>query len=223
MTLIIVPPFQPVETIELPTIGTAFGGGFYAGRFALSAKQYALVMAPVAGRSSGMFFSSNIPVTALTSVDDGWTNTAAFSGPQFTVNAWTRALRVSGFDDWYTPSRNELEMLYRAFKPTTAANDTSASTDSNRDIGIAQQNGRNTSTLEVGTAYVAGDPTQTGIEGFRSGEAQALDATTYPVAHWTSTAAGTYAAFQRMNTGEQNTAIFGQNLLVVAVRRIALN
>lgn len=220
MTLIIMPPFE--AGLELPAIGDAFGGGFYAGKFALGDAHFALVMAPPAGRNSGLYFSNNVPVSAPTSVSDGWANTNANAGPQFIANAWTRALRVNGFDDWYLPSRNELEMLYRAFKPTAAANVT-GQTDSNQGIGLFQPNGLNSTSMEVGTAYTSVNPAQTSIVGFRAGEAQALDSTTYPVAHWSSTASGVYGAFQRMNAGEQNTAIFGQNLLVVAVRRIPLN
>lgn len=63
--------------------GTAFGGGFYAGRFYIGADAYALIVAPKAeGEVEAMPWNSSLKSVAVaTSYCDGLANTRAMADP----------------------------------------------------------------------------------------------------------------------------------------------
>ncbi len=82
---------------------------------------------------------------------------------------WALGLDIGGFTDWYLPSRDELELLYRAFKPTADEN--------------FRLSGDNPSSVPPGYAYSIDTPPQTPHEAFRKGGAEAFEALWY----WSST------------------------------------
>ena len=87
---------------------------------------------------------------------------------------------INGYQDWYIPARDELELLWRNLKPVTNNNfvgdrPVSAFTY-NRDANISTlgQNGTNDNSEPIGAAYTATVPTQTAATPFRSGGTEAL-------------------------------------------------
>lgn len=104
-------------------IGSPFEGGFYAGRIRSGDAVYALIVAPKdGGETTGCWLNSLTDVPGATSCHDGMANTLAMRDAGSEIAAWALGLQINGFADWYLPSRDELELLYRNLKPTAEEN-----------------------------------------------------------------------------------------------------
>jgi hypothetical protein len=73
---------------------------------------------------------------------------------------WASRLSLEGHDDWYIPAKNELEILYRNLKPTTATNSTSS--------------GANANAVPATSNYTSSVPAQTAATVFQSGGSEAF-------------------------------------------------
>ncbi len=192
---------------DIPTIiGTPFAGGYYAGRIRVGDDVFALVVAPkAAGENHAALNKDLARVDGALSFFDGAANTTALAAAGSELAKWAQGLAIGGFTDWYLPSRDELEMLYRAFKPTAEENYCGS--------------GDNPSSVPVGYAYSLDAPAQTGVEVFRDSSSESFAEDWY----WSSTQyAGveSYAWFQHFNYGYQNTSHKGFELRARAVRRL---
>jgi hypothetical protein len=191
-------------------IGTAYGGGFFAGQINISGTLYNLVVAPKAtGEASGQTWGINDVTTGITSVINGPTNSASLAalGANYQAAVFCEGLTIGGYSDWYLPAKNELEMLYYFLKPTTTANDTTSGSNANA-----------VSPEPISTNYTSGSPAQTsaGI-GFRTGETNAFASGYY----WSSTEDGPSSAWdQTFNNGSQAFGGKGALIYVRAVRRV---
>jgi hypothetical protein len=191
------------------TIGESFCGGFTTGRIFVDRRPFLLITAPKAeGLIAEVRWGNLKRVDGATSFYDGLANTRAMADAGSKVAAQVLALRISGFDDWYIPSRDEMELQYRAFKPT-------------KDKNWVYRNGDNPSSDPPGYPYTEASPAQTAIEAFRKGGAEAFDA----VWHLTSTQCEGDAGcawIQGFADGAQDFGRKGLEYHVRAVRRIAL-
>jgi hypothetical protein len=160
----------PAGPNDVPAIGAAFGGGFYAGLISHTANgvaTHALIVAPAATGASGFGYpvttmyawkTSNTTTAGTTSTFDGRANTdamitagiASHPAANFCVN-----LTIGGFTDWYLPAELELEIAYTNLKPTTQSNDTST--------GINAY-----SVPARASNYTAGNPAQSIVAAFQS-------------------------------------------------------
>ena len=95
--------------VTIPTVaGTPFGGGIYAGRFAIGAQVYGLVIAPAdLGELVETKWGAAKNVDGALSYNDGYTNTEAMAAAGSALGKWARGLQIAGHDDWYLPSRLE--------------------------------------------------------------------------------------------------------------------
>ena len=154
-----------------PLPGTAMEGGFFAGVININGEHYGIVVAPkVPGEAKPQVWNKTAKaVTGAGSFFDGQANTATMAEAGSTLAKWARGLEIGGFTDWYLPSRDELELAYRAFKPTADAN--------------WCWRGDNPSSVPVGYAYLPNLPAQTAMANFQAGNEDAFDADWY----WTST------------------------------------
>ena len=127
------------------------------------------------------------------------TNTILAKNDDSTYPAFAhiRSLRTtSGYDDIYLPAMDELELMYRNLKPTTANNSTHTVS---RSFPGSQPVGYNPSSDPTGAAYTAGSPTRTSLVDFQSGGSQSIGLARY----WSSTDAnGSGRAWVQFFTGQ---------------------
>ena len=202
------------------TIGQAFGGGFYAGKIAVGgggvATHYLIVAPKATGEASKPWGPAGVS-TGATSLIDGPANTtllvalgSAYEAAIF-CNNLNAGSGLNGYTDWYMPAKNELEVLYFFLKPDTASNETGSGSNANA-----------VSPEPVSTNYTSGSPsrtTATGINGFRTGEANAFNDGWYRCSTETYS---TYVWMQNFTTGFQNPYDKTSNFYVRAVRRIPI-
>ena len=179
-----------IEEIQ-PIIGTSMGGGFYAGRVRVGGEVFAMIVAPKAdGETSMSWNKSSKNVQGADSYMDGAANTTAMLKAGSDLAKWANDLRIGDSDDWYIPSQDELEIIYRNLKPTTETN------------SLYGRSGLNASAVTPTYPYASEAPTKTTAEAFQAGGAEAFDDTWY----WSSTqhadGAG-YAWFQYFSNGFQ--------------------
>lgn len=177
-------------------IGVAYGGGFYGGRMKVGADSYAVILAPKASGESASLqvrtTQTDTPGTASTW--DGAANTAAMIAAGAAAHPaanFCKGLSIGGYTDWVLPAQDQLELLYRNFKPTTALSNAN---------GV---DGINPNSDPVGVAYTGGSPAQTTISAFMTGGAEAFTSGFY----WTSTrnTAGTNIYLSLNNGHPTNT------------------
>lgn len=156
--------------------GTPYEGGYYVGRIRLfSGWVYALIVAPKAlGESPSPLLWGTSETSVLNTISniDGPTNTQFMIQRGASLHPaanFCSNLTIGGFNDWYLPARDELEILYRNLKPTTRTNVTGA--------------GVNPYSVPPTDNYTTSDPAQTQAEDFREGGPEAFAADIY----WSST------------------------------------
>ena len=192
-------------------IGDAIGGGFFAGRILVEGKLYGLVVAPKAEgeREDISWLESEARVTGADSYNDGAKNTAAMADAGSELGQWARGLQIGGHTDWYIPSQDELEVLYRNLKPTKRGN------------YCYGRSGVNPSAVPPTHAYTPSLPAQTAVEAFAEGGEQAFADEWY----WSSTqhASDDDGAWtQDFYNGDQNNNNKSAELRARAVRRFAI-
>jgi hypothetical protein len=190
------------------TIGESFGGGFYGGKINDGGTEYYLIVAPKSSGedSSKQWKTSQTTTSGTTSTTDGPSNTSAMNNASHPAAEFCAGLSIGGFSDWYMPAQDELEVLYYNLKPTTTSNNTSSGTNTN---AVPPRN----------SDYTSGDPAQTSVTDFQTGNTEAFASPSY----WSSTENSSSEAFRQNFTGGDQTTIFKDNSYYVrAVRRLAV-
>ena len=213
-------------TSFLPTVaGQAYQGGFFAGKIVVGGSTYALVVAPKASgeNTSRQWKTSNDTTAGTLSLNDGLSNSNAMNNASHPAAQFCRALTIGGYSDWYLPSRDELEIVYRNCKPNSTANTVYASRITNFGAGYngvdSNGNGYNANSLPVGTAYTASNPTTSVSAAYVTGGAEAFSASWY----WSSTEFNATGAWvQTFGTGYQDNGGKTTNTCVRAVRKVLI-
>jgi hypothetical protein len=195
--------------VGLPAIGAPYEGGFFTGVINIDGKHFALITAGAAGQLRGKLMPLRGGVDGCDHRADGQTNTEALAiaGSELAIAAL--ALTIDGLSDWYIPSRDELELQYRAFKPTGDEN------YADGDDGI------NPSSVPVGEAYTEESPSQTTVKNFREGGTDAFEDWWY----WSSTQHASNpstAWYQNFYAGDQVYNLKGLQGRVRVVRRLPI-
>ena len=204
-------------------LGSPLEGGFFAGYISHTADgnpTHALIVAPRATGATGTGYTlttllankTTANTTAgTTSEFDGVANTAAMVAAGIANHPSANfcvGLSIGGFNDWYLPSRLELDIAYFNLKPTTVSNSTSWG------INVYAVPAR-------ATNFTADNPLQTTVGAFNTSAERF--STTAGVGHSSSTelfstnaAAVDFATGARLNFSKTST------IAVRAFRRIAL-
>lgn len=194
------------------TIGQAYGGGFYAGQISTAGTgvaDYYLIVAPKSSGETSDSFGTFGVVTGFTSVINGSANSAgeASLGSDYHAALFCEGLSIGGYNDWYLPAKNELEVLYYFLKPTTDANNVQYGSNANA-----------VSPEPINTNYSESSPAQTSVVAFQTGGAEALDGYLY----FSSTErTSTNVWGQYFTTGNQNDSCDKRSVLSIrAVRKV---
>lgn len=173
-------------------IGIPYEGGYYAGKFKDGSATYALVISPKSSGELSGAWSSISQASLATDQINGLSNTNQMvsSNPSSSsVAKPIRLLTIGGKTDWYIPSLNELEIIYRNLKPGTSSNV----------VGV----GANSYSIPEGLAYTATNPAQTTSLAFKSGGVEALEASSYWSSTQESPSSSRNAYIQDMDSGGQ--------------------
>jgi hypothetical protein len=208
---------------DLPVIGTAFQGGYYAGLISHTANgvaTHALIISPKAvGSALNLAWkTANTASSGTTSVFDGWANSEAMNNASHPAAQFCRTLNIGGYDDWYLPATQEWDVLYRSFKPEA----TIAGTYSGAGYGA------NPYAVPAGGNYSDSNPALTSVLAFRANGTETLkhfdeNYGDDPFFHWTSTQVANGTAYQRMTyLGDQfaQSKTIASATQVRAIRRI---
>ncbi|MDA8258033.1 MAG: DUF1566 domain-containing protein [Betaproteobacteria bacterium] len=195
----------------VPLLGTAMGGGFYAGRVVIDGKPFALIVAPKAEGQldPSIWIARYKAVPGARSYCDGLANTEAMAAAGSELAKRARGLSIGGHADWYLPSQDELEICYRNLKPSTGKNSCWA------------RSGINLNSLPQGAPYTPDSPVQTLAEAFREGGPEAFDLDAY----WSSTqhvSVSDSAWLQNFRNGNQDNWYTSNELPARVVRRLPL-
>jgi len=217
-------------------IGTQAEGGFYAGKVVSDedGQTYAIIVSDGSGDSvqtgAGTFQwrTSNTSASWAQTLSDGksvmdyiaqYENFSEFPAFEWIENNLNAGSGLNGYTDWYLPARDELELVYRHFKPTTQSNNDGTRTSSGFG-GDGATHGTNNSSDPSGSGYTTSNPSQTGITSFQGSNSDALEDFSY----WSSTEGDASDSWrQYFPNGSQGFYIGkGYSNRVRAVRRIAL-
>jgi hypothetical protein len=129
-------------------------------------------------------------------------NNASHPAAQF-----CEGLTIGGFNDWYMPAKNELEVCYYNLKPTSGTNNTSSGTNTN-------------AVPSRGSNYTSGSPAQTSATDFRSGGSEDFN---FTARYWSSTESySTFAWSQQFEGGQQAYQPKTSTYSVRAIRRVSV-
>ena len=190
-------------------LGAYIGGGYFAGIITVEGQRYALIVAGAEGELRGTWHSSTSRIEGAVSRRDGKANTLDMEAAGSPLAKQAAALNIDGITDWYLPSRDELELMYRAFKPTAQTNYADG------------EDGVNPNSVPVGLPYTKESPVQTTVENFRAGGADALVDGWY----WSSTqhaSSPSYAWVQYFYYGYQDDNHKSYEGRARAVRRLPI-
>lgn len=197
-------------TPALPAIGSAYGGGYFAGQISTAGNGVAdfnLVVGPKATAQSLKQWKTTTTSTAGTdSVINGPANSTAMNNASHPAAQFCEGLTIGGFSDWYMPAKNELEVCYYNLKPTTTNNNTSSGTNTN-------------AVPSRGSNYTAGTPAQTSATIFQNPNAEAYTVSFYWSSTQLSASNGSYTQF---DNGQQSTYAKTYSMNVRAIRRVAV-
>jgi hypothetical protein len=197
-------------------------GGYFAGVIDTRATdpnglRYLLIVAPKEfGECNDLQWKIEETITPNTcSKWDGLSNTNSMNGRNHPAAYWCKQLRINDLNNWYLPAIDELELLYRNFKPNTTSNYISLH---NYEPYTGNGSGYNPSSDPTASSYTFNNPNQTSVNLFKSGNSEAFTATGY----WSSTEYSSILSFfQGFTNGYQNGFYNKTNSYYVrAVRRL---
>ena len=188
-----------------PNIGDAYGGGYFIGQTNVGGTIYDLILAPkqvgsLQGQKGGATPTTLKNGAGASGVTTGETNYGAIVTQQMSTNGAPAAefiiidaqgpnagtydvtnstgTGIGGFNDWYMPAVNELQVIYYYLKPGTATNIATGDWATGNPIAVAPQ---------PTTAWTTTNPGQTSVTIFQDGGTEAFSLGGTTDLWWTST------------------------------------
>ena len=164
-------------------IGDLYEGGYFVGYVNDMTEHYALFVAPNETKEIKERFKFKVKPGSTINADsviDGKMNSDAMEKSGISDHPaaeYCSSLTLNGHSDWYLPSIQELEMCYRAFKPSVDKNKIDSKWNT-------KGNGYNKFSIPVGDAYTETHPKQTQLKRFKEFESQAFSINCL---YWSST------------------------------------
>lgn len=195
--------------------GDSLDGGYFAGYISHTANgvpTHALIVAPAATGATGTGYTlttnkswqSPSSTTGATNEYDGAANTALITNSD--ALDFCTGLTIGGYSDWYLPARYELLIAYYNLKPTTDSNRTGSGIN---DYSVPKRT----------VVYTPGDPAQTSVTAFQTGNSEAFS----PGFHWSSTETASDRAQKfRLSNGGRPDDLKSAGQRVRAFRKFAL-
>lgn len=144
-------------------LGQDLEGGIFYGRIWIDGLLYALVISPKANAFNDAVIDpiGSLEGGVMQLRNDGWKISNTFNDAAHPAFQKVRSLVIGGYDDWYIGARDEMELLYRNFKPDNVGNNAN-------DNGYGP-NGLNPSSEPAGAAYTDSNPAVTTDARFLEG------------------------------------------------------
>lgn len=202
---------EQTTTPIVPALGTPMEGGFFGGVIKICGLTFGLSVAPkdLGEIAPSIWIADYKEVPGARSYNDGLTNTQAMAEAGSDLARLVLDLKINGFNDWYIPSQDELEICHRNLKPTTKEN------------WCYARSGINLSAIPPTRPYTPESPLQTVAEAFRIGGQEAFEEAIY----WTSTqhvSDSDGAWYQNFSTGGQDYLTTGSKRRARAVRKFLI-
>lgn len=214
-------------------------GGYYAGKYNLNGKVYALIVSEntIDTHFQSRWYIGNVAGILVNSVNnlidgklncDYIVNNTTVTKPLSDYMCINKLVDVNtnikprGFDDWYIPSQYEMTILYRRFKPTTSENATDANSGKNTNSYFTNETGAYTNInpvtplIPLQTTNV--DFTDTGSQRFNTISGAAVN---YMTSTKTSTTDSNMAVVE-FNSGTLNLASVSDLRWTRLVRRVEI-
>ena len=159
-----------------PAIGEPYQGGYFAGYISYNEDGVATHGLIVASRQAE-FDEALVPSSQELTTDkaDGLANSLLLYDLSSLAAGICLAYKNDGYEDWYLPAKNELEIAYYNLKPSTDAN-----------VGTSGIN--QNSVPRRDSNYTSSDPSQTSVLLFQAGVGdQAFSTNSSTYRYWTST------------------------------------
>lgn len=183
-----------------PSIGDPYRGGYYAGIVEDNGVAWRLIVAPKSSETTAQISTITIPsggaipsigsindLSGVYSLTDGKEATRAMqeaAATGYPAANDSEAYSISGYSDWYVPSRDELTVAYWNLKPSTTLNAVGSPSTVSTELGHNVAHGV-ASGLPPRSAYSTSNPARTGVSLFISGASEAFNSATY----WSSSSA----------------------------------
>ena len=205
----------------IPTrIGQQTPGGYFVGINRIKNNCYAVVVSP---KCVETVLASKTTCTATPntqSVNDGLANTLAMDSNEHPAAQYCLSVVVDKCNDYYLPSKCELELCYRNLKPSNSEN--FIGSDNYVFNQLSHLPGANLHAVPTGNPYTLTDPTQTIVTKFVTKNAEAFNTDTY---YWSSTESRMYttlSGYQHFSDSSQLENIKTNIADVRAVCRICI-
>ena len=223
-------PYKPAN------IGMQMDGGYYAGnvRSDVDGQWYAVIVSDAGGDTDRTGAGNKQWRTSQTALVEAQTLTDGKSVMDHIVNFETlsdfpafewiqnnlNAASYNGFSDWYLPARDELELVYRHFKPSSDSNSTGTRfTTGFGGDGEVYGTNKNSAPADY-DGYTISDPAQTSVASFQDGNADYL---TNGLFYWCATENESTDVWNvRTSDGRQGTRSKDDVTGVRAVRRVLI-
>lgn len=186
----------------------ASAGGYFSGLIRVGDQVLGVITSPkVEGQLRGVWHNDYTDVPGAMSCFDSRANTIAMAAAGSDIAQRALAATINGHSDWLIPSRDVLEVQYRAHKPTSQAN-------------YVYRSGDNPSSVPVGYPYAKDLPAQCESPLFQADGEQAFEQGWY----WSSTQSSPGNAWgQHFADGSQYPDSKGYEGVVRLVRLIQLD